>query len=64
VLKITKIFQPTDYKFEFPDITKVLEEDEDEAKMKSNIELSKQEFKKWVGAQKGTRRGAPPFFGL
>ena len=44
--------------------TKDMEDNEDEAKMNKNIELSKQDFKKWVGAQKGTRRGAPPFFGL
>ena len=57
-------FQPTEMKFEFPDITKDIEMAEDEAKAKKDIDVSKKEFKKWVGAAGGSRRGAPPFFGL
>ena len=44
--------------------TKDMEDNEDEAKMNKNIELSKQDFKKWVGVQKGTCRRVPPIFGL
>jgi hypothetical protein len=52
LVKVLLHFQSTDYKFEFTDITKDLEDNEDEAKMKKNIEDSKKDFKKWVGAQR------------
>ena len=57
-------FQPTDVKFEFPDITKDKEAAQDEENSKKDINTAKKEFKNWVGTSGGSRKGAPPFFGL
>jgi lysyl-tRNA synthetase class I len=62
--KFLSNFQPTDVKFEFPEVWKNVEESKDEKGMEKNLEETKQNFKKWAGTQGGARRGAPPFFGL
>jgi hypothetical protein len=57
--------QPTDYKFEFPDVTKNQESEVSaETTAQKDLDLSKENFQKWAKSQSGSRKGAPPFFGL
>lgn len=57
-------FQPKDFKFEYPDVTKNPEEEKQEKEYLNAIDKAKNNFKRDTGTSGGRRHGLPTFFGL
>ncbi len=65
ILKSYPFFQPKHIQFEFPDVTKDIEEDKTKLeKATKQMDQVKAQFKRNYGVVGGRRRGAPTFFGL
>lgn len=60
------IFQPKDYKFEYPEIIEEESKLKEEEKAMGEIDQAKKIFKRSVGGTKHSygRKGVPSFFGL